>query len=77
TRDPEPARDAVALGSAEIPGEAVRRQVPLEPGTRVHSQALSGDRVSLHVETAGGARQLVIYDFAQGRIIAQLDLPNF
>ncbi|MBP0438116.1 fimbrial protein [Tianweitania sediminis] len=77
TRDPEPAQDAVALGSAEIPGEAVRRQVPLEPGTRVHSQALSGDRVSLHVETAGGARQLVIYDFAQGRIIAQLDLPNF
>lgn len=73
TRNPEPQPQA-AIGAPA--GEVLQHSLALEPGARVQSQSLSGNRVSLHVETPTGLRQLVIYDVVEGRVIARVDLTG-
>lgn len=59
-------------------GGLVEGTIPLPAGARIVSQSLSGDRVSLHVEEAGGATAFYIYDLAAGRMVGRFALgaPN-
>src|SRR5690606_37570990 len=68
TKDTPPAAADIAVPS----GEVVSADIPMPAGARIVSQSLSGSRVSLDVEAAGGERQLIVYDFAERRVIAQL-----
>lgn len=74
TRTPEaPQPPAV---SASVPqGADLVQAVPLPAGTRVTGHALSQNRVSLDTVAPDGSRQLVIYDFAEGRVVARVALP--
>jgi hypothetical protein len=75
TRNPEPEATPTAETAAIPQGDAPIRAVPLPEGTRVTGQSLSGNRVALDTIEATGARVLVIYDFAAGRIVARVSLP--
>ncbi|APH69954.1 fimbrial protein [Aquibium oceanicum] len=44
-------------------------EIPLPPGARLVSQALSGNRLSLHVETAEGQGAIFLYDLGEGRML--------
>lgn len=59
-----------------VDGQTIRGVIGLPAGARVVSQSLSGDRVSLHVENAGGKRSIFIYDLAAGRMVAQFDIED-
>lgn len=80
TRTPEtsqPAPSVIAENQGTVPtGAELVSTIPLEPGTKVLSQALSGSRVSLETVKPGGERVLVIYDYFEARIIARVNLPS-
>jgi hypothetical protein len=75
TRNPEPEATPTAETAAIPQGDARIQAVPLPEGTRVTGQSLSGNCVALDTIEATGARVLVIYDFAAGRIVARVSLP--
>lgn len=53
------------------PGQTISGSIPLPTGSTVVSQSLSGDRVSLQVEEAGGQRAIYVYDLAAGRMVGR------
>ena len=55
--------------TAELP--FVEGVIALPSGTRVVSQALSGDRLTLHAELPGGTVAIYHYDLAQRRMLAR------
>lgn len=70
---------------AEVPGQEAEipvaagdllasGKIALPAGAKIVSQALSGNRVSLDVELAGGARALFVYDLATGRMMGRFDI---
>ncbi|PYE88720.1 hypothetical protein [Phyllobacterium leguminum] len=69
---------------SDIPGEAVtapvappaiiESQVPLAPGTRLLSQSLSGDHVSLETLLPDGGTEIIVYDYVKSRIVARMRL---
>jgi hypothetical protein len=64
-----------AAGDIAVPsGEMVEARIAVPAGARIVSQSLSGNRVSLDLETANGEREIIVYDFAQRRTIARLDV---
>jgi hypothetical protein len=48
--------------------------IALPSGARIVSQSLSGERLSVEAELAGGARSIFIYDTRLARIIARFDV---
>lgn len=75
TATPEP----VVAGSslvAPADGGLVEGDIALPAGSRIVSQSLSGDRVSLYVEGQGGERSLYIYDVAAGRMVARFAISD-
>jgi hypothetical protein len=60
---------ALAPSSAEIP--FVEGVIALPAGARVVSQALSGDRLTLHAVLPGGTTAIYHYDLAQRRMLGR------
>ncbi len=52
----------------------VESQIDLTPGTRLLSQSLSGDLISLETLLPDGGTELVIYDYRQSRIVGRVKL---
>lgn len=58
----------------EVPAAIIESQVPLAPGTRLLSQSLSGDHVSLETLLPDGGTEIVVYDYVKSRIVARMRL---
>lgn len=67
----------VAVGG-EIPGVTdggmAEGEIVLPAGARMLSQSLSGTRILIDAELAGGGRALFLYDAAEGRMIGRFDV---
>ena len=67
-----------ALAAADLPlqvdGGTAYGEIALPRGARVASHALSGGRLSLHVQLAEGASAIFVYDMAQGRMVGRFDI---
>lgn len=72
---------------SDIPGQAavvpqveltklIESQIDLLPGTRVLSQSLSGDHLSLEALLPDGGTEIIVYDYRQSRIIGRIKLGN-
>lgn len=74
----KPETPAVAQPGMTVPNDsgAVEAGIALPAGSRVVSQSLSGDRISLYVEGQAGERSLLIYDVAAGRLIARVAITQ-
>lgn len=66
---PETAGSAVPAGEAALEGE-----IALPPGARIVSHAVSGDRLTLHVEFTDSRQTIFLYDMAQRRIVGRFDI---
>ena len=73
---PETAAATPPALAAPADGGVVEGGIALPAGSRVVSQSLSGDRVSLYVEGQGGERTLYIFDLAAGRMVAQFAIKD-
>jgi hypothetical protein len=62
---PSPAEGGVMAGDIILPA-----------GARLVSHSLSGNRITLEAELAGGGRALFLYDIAEKRIIGRFDLKS-
>jgi hypothetical protein len=67
SRTAEPAAGA----GFPVSGEIVEADIPLPAGARIVSQSLSGNRIAIDVELAGGARAILLYDLAERRLIGR------
>lgn len=67
----EIAGDIQAPAGGQISGEIV-----LPVGSKVMSQALSGNRISIDAELADGSRTIFLYDIAERRVIGQFAVRN-
>ena len=63
------ATNAAVPSSAESP--FVEGVIALPAGARVVSQALSGDRLTLHAQLPGGTTAIYHYDLAQRRMLGR------
>lgn len=67
-----------ATAVSELPtpdgGGIAHGEIALPEGARVLGHALSGGRISLQVELAGGGRAIFVYDMAQARVIGRFDI---
>ncbi|PRD43980.1 hypothetical protein C5748_09050 [Phyllobacterium phragmitis] len=68
-----PGQDA---SGQDIPPAVIESEVPLAAGTRLLSQSLSGDHVSLETLLPDGGTEIVIYDFRKSRIVARMRLGS-
>ncbi len=66
---PVAAEPAPPLGDGMLVGT-----IALPAGSRVVTQSLSGERLSLDVELPGGARTIFLYDTRLARIVARYDV---
>lgn len=55
-------------------GGIAHGEIALPDGARVTGHALSGGRISLHVELAGGGRSIFVYDMAANRMVGRFDI---
>lgn len=78
SRTAAPEAPAVAQPGLAVPadGGAVQGVIALPAGSRIVSQSLSGDRVSLYAEDAQGARTLYVYDLALQRMVGQFAIQD-
>ncbi|MBX8801732.1 hypothetical protein HBA92_13320 [Ochrobactrum sp. MR28] len=60
---------------AELP-PMVESQLELAPGTRLLSQSLSGNLVSLETLLPDGGTEIMIYDYRQSRFVGRMRLGN-
>lgn len=58
-------------GLTAEPGTVAEGEILLPSGARIVSQSLSGDRIALDVELAGGERAIILYNLAERRIIGR------
>lgn len=61
--------------TAELP-PMVESQLELAPGTRLLSQSLSGNLVSLETLLPDGGTEIMIYDYRQSRFVGRMRLGN-
>lgn len=54
----------------------VESQLELAPGTRLLSQSLSGDLVSLETLLPDGGTEIMIYDYRKSRFVGRMRLGN-
>ena len=70
----QPARGAVAPSNVALQSDAFNAApVMLDADARVTSISLDGDRVAMHVESAGGV-EIIIYDLTRGRTVAAVPI---
>jgi hypothetical protein len=62
---PSPAEDGVMAGDIVLP-----------VGARLVSHSLSGNRITLDAELAGGGRAIFLYDTAERRVIGRFDVKS-
>jgi hypothetical protein len=65
--------------ASEIPvpaGAPLTGDIVLPVGSRIVSQSLSGNRLAIDAELAGGSRAIFVYDMAAGRIIGRFAVRN-
>ena len=67
--------EAPAVAS-DVPSNAMSGKIMLPAGARLLSHSLSGNRLSLHVALAEGGEAILIYDTAQGRVVARHELAT-
>jgi hypothetical protein len=65
---------ATVSDTAVPTGEMIEAAISVPAGARIVSQALYGNRVSLELELPNAAREILIYDFGERRIIARLQV---
>jgi len=71
----EPSAPAQSAGGVVPSGEGlIEGRIPLPPGARVNSHAVSGDRLTLGVEFVDGQQAIFLYDMAQQRVIGRFDI---
>ncbi|MEL4376910.1 hypothetical protein [Brucella cytisi] len=58
------------------PPKLIESQINLTPGTRLLSQSLSGNELSLETLLPDGGTELIIYDYRESRIIGRIKLGN-
>lgn len=58
------------------PPKLIESQINLAPGTRLLSQSLSGDQLSLETLLPDGGTELIIYDYRESRIVGRIKLGN-
>ncbi|MER9327972.1 fimbrial protein [Mesorhizobium sp. M0152] len=76
SRKVPPANPPLA-GDIQTPaGEPASGDIVLPVGSKVVSQSLSGNRVSIDAELADGSRTIFIYDIAERRLIGQFAIRN-
>jgi hypothetical protein len=63
--------EAPAIG---LDGEPAEAAIPLPAGARIVSQSLSGDRIAIHAELAGGGRAIFLYDLAEQRLVGRFTI---
>lgn len=56
------------------PPKLIESQIGLTPGTRLLSQSLSGDQLSLETLLPDGGTEIIIYDYRQSRIAARIKM---
>ncbi|WP_139973738.1 MULTISPECIES: hypothetical protein [Brucella/Ochrobactrum group] len=83
-----PETPPVEEARSDIPGQAapapvkpeppklIESQIDLTPGTRLLSQSLSGNELSLETLLPDGGTELIIYDYRESRIIGRIRLGN-
>ena len=57
-------------------GTVIEGKIALPAGARALSQSLDGDRLSVLAELAGGGQAVFVYDLAQNRVVARLDITT-
>lgn len=63
--------------AAEIPvppGEPATGDIVLPAGSRIVSQSISGNRIAIDAELAGGGRAIFVYDMAARRMVGRFAL---
>lgn len=71
-----PAAGPIA-GDIQAPaGEPATGDIVLPPGSRVLSQSLSGNRISIDAELADGSRSIFVYDIGKKRLIGRFAVRN-
>lgn len=64
-------------GDIQAPdGEPATGDIVLPPGSRVLSQSLSGNRISIDAELADGSRSIFVYDIGEKRLIGRFAVRN-
>jgi hypothetical protein len=58
------------------PPKLIESQINLVPGTRLLSQSLSGDQLSLETLLPDGGTELIIYDYRESRVIGRIKLGS-
>lgn len=73
TRTPAPANTVQSEVQVPAPSGAgpTRAELVLPQGSRMLSYALSGNRISIEAELAGGERAIFVFDAADGRMVGQ------
>ncbi len=64
-------------GDIQTPaGEPATGDIVLPPGSRVLSQSLSGNRISIDAELADGSRSIFVYDIGEKRLVGRFAVRN-
>lgn len=58
------------------PPKLIESQINLPAGTRLLSQSLSGDLLSMETLLPDGGTELIIYDYRQSRVVGRIKLGN-
>lgn len=68
---------ATPAGDIQLPaGQPAEGDIVLPVGARIVSQSISGDRISIDAELAGGERMLFVYDIAGQRLVGRFAIRN-
>jgi len=68
---------AAPAGDIQLPaGQPVEGDIVLPVGARVVSQSISGNRISIDAELAGGERMLFVYDIEAQRLVGRFAVRN-
>ncbi len=68
---------AAPAGDIQLPaGQPAEGDIVLPVGARIVSQSISGDRISIDAELAGGERMLFVYDIAGQRLVGRFAIRN-
>jgi hypothetical protein len=54
----------------------IESQIELAPGTRLLSQSLSGQQLSLETLLPDGGTEIIVYDYRESRIVGRIKLGN-
>jgi hypothetical protein len=75
-----PSEVAAVGGNEAVPSPAesgvIASDILLPAGATLVSHSLSGNRITLDAELAGGGRAIFLYDIAERRIIGRFDLKS-